>query len=169
MYIPNLNPKNYGTDRFFSSKDLWNENGRTIIFFGDVWFSENCIKKIFNYKKRKWVIFSRTNASKITGKRYGEIFAFSFYNENNEYLLSCLHKTLNAYIEKKIRRCQGWHLYRVLSGIKPLNKHIIKGNIINIDDFTDDFDFPEDYETWMKNRKEWKKQKFELLTIGKIR
>lgn len=169
LYIPKLNPKNYDTDKFLSSKELWNENGRTIIFYGDVWFSDDCIKKIFNFKKREWIAFSRKGRGKISGGLGGENFAFSFYDEYNEYTISCLRKVLNAYLQKKIHRCGGWELYREIIGLPPTDKHIIKGSLINIEDFTDDFDYPEDYEIWMRTRKEWKKQKFKSFTIWKIR
>src|SRR5690606_1796938 len=51
LYIPTLNPANYDADKFLSSKDLWlRDEGRTIVFYGDVYFTEMAIKTILDFK-----------------------------------------------------------------------------------------------------------------------
>jgi len=161
LYIADLNPDNVDADKFLSSQNLWNKNGRTIVFYGDVWFSNNAIKKILNHKGKDWILFGRHHASKITGCPWGELFAQSFYPKDIPEHKANLHKIARAYKNKKIRRCGGWEHYRAMSGI-PLKQHKIKDRFYNIDDWTDDFDKPKDYERWIKNRANWHKKQLPM-------
>ena len=144
--------KNADADKFLSSKDLWNRKGRTLVIYGDVYFTEDAIKKIMKFKEKEWTLFCRPNASKITGTPWGECFAQSFYPQHIR-----LHKeNLNFIAYKKragqIKRCGGWEHYRAMTDQRDLNTHTMTTNYVEIDDWTDDFDYPKDYETWLENR-----------------
>lgn len=158
LYIADLNSENVDADKFLSSQKLWNRVGRTIVFYGDVWFSDDAISTIMDYKKRDWVLFARHTPSKITGCSWGECFAQSFYPKDIEEHRANLHKIANAYKNKQIKRCGGWEHYRAMAGI-PLAEHKVGKRYYNIDDWTDDFDKPEDYDRWTKNRKKAKGKK----------
>jgi len=147
-FVPKNNPYNAGADKYLNSEELWSRHGRTIVFLGDVWFSENCMKSIMDYKEKQWIAFGRKGRSKTTGHQYPEIFAQSFFPQDLELHESCIHKIIKAYHEKKIRRCIGWEHYRCMIGLEPTNKHIVDEKFFNVDDFTDDFDYPLDYKTW---------------------
>ena len=43
----------------------------------------------------------------------------------------------------KLKRGGGWEFYERMHGVTG-------DHFVTIDDFTDEFDFPEDYERWMK-------------------
>lgn len=52
-------------------------------------------------------------------------------------------------------KMDGWEHYRAMTGQENLNKHTVTTNFVEIDDWTEDFDFPKDLEEWLKNRKIW--------------
>lgn len=150
-YEAKLNSENGDADKFLSSKDLWNKEGRTIVFWGDCYFTESAINKIMTYPIREWTLFARFGSSMYTGCVWGECFAQSFYSGDIEKHGTHLNKLVSLYKSGELPRCGGWEHYRSIVGIENLNSHEHRGNFVDIDDFTDDFDFPEDYDRWKKN------------------
>ena len=49
----------------------------------------------------------------------------------------------------RVVSCGAWAIYRHLQGL-PLRKHRCRQNFLDIDDFTEDFDVPEDYDRWIE-------------------
>jgi hypothetical protein len=82
LFRPVLNESNAGADKFLSSRELWNRNGRTIILYGDVYFTEEAIVAIFEYPHADWRLFGRAFESTFTGSDHGECFGISFYHES---------------------------------------------------------------------------------------
>jgi len=168
LFIPKINSIENGVDKYLNSKELWNKQGRTLIFLGDVWFSEETMKQIIQYDKKEWVIFARKGKSKVNGCMHGEIFAQSFYPKDIPEHEKNLLKIVEAYQQKLISKGSGWHHYRCMIGLEPTDKQIFKDKLFNIDDFTDDFDYPLDYYTWLahRNKKNWFIiQKFSILHV----
>lgn len=143
---------NADVDKFLSSKHLWNEEGRTLVVYGDCYFTEEAIHTVINYPAREWTLFCRPNASSITGTRWGECFVQSFYPEHIEEHERSLHRVAELQKSGELKSGGGWHHYRVMEGLPP-KKHAMRNRYVEIDDWTDDFDFPSDYEQWMKNRR----------------
>jgi len=162
QYIAQLNYKqNADADKFLSSKALWNRNGRTIVLYGDVYFTEAAIKTIIGYQEKSWTLFCRKRASKLTGTPWGECFAQSFYPEDIPKHEAALHRVAKLYKDKIIDRCGGWEHYRAMVGF-PDNKirsKLFNGHCVEIDDLTDDFDYPEDYDRWITMRKDCANQR----------
>jgi hypothetical protein len=155
-YLANINyEKNADADKFLSSKELWSQSGRTIVFYGDCYFSEDAIDRILGEHRRDWVLFCRPGRSKITGSQWGECFAQSFYPESLDEHEAALHKVADLYKMKVIGRCGGWEHYRVMAGLpdEKVGLPIMKGRFVEINDWTEDFDFPSDYDGWVKRRK----------------
>ncbi len=150
LFIPNLNPDNVDADKFLSSESLWNEDGRTIVLYGDVYFTDEAMDTIVNYKEKDWRLFGREGASEHTGCGWGECFAQSFYTEHIEKHREMLHKIRDDYKAEKIYRCGGWEHYRAMEGF-DLTEHKIGDKFYEIDDFTEDFDTPEDFTNFIKN------------------
>jgi CTP:phosphocholine cytidylyltransferase-like protein len=147
--------KNHDADKFLSSKELWSKKGRTIVIYGDCYFTDEAIEKIVNFKKRDWTLFCRPNPSKITGHRWGECFAQSFYPENIAEHEEKLHYIAELSKSGVIRRCGGWEHYRAMTGrtdSKVRRPHTMKGRYILIDDWTEDFDEPQDLNDWLLRR-----------------
>ena len=136
--------------KFLSSRELWNETGRTIVLLGDVWFSENAIKTIFKNPTDDWTAFGRAEGSKFTGHPYGELFAQRFTcDKEHEKNLLFLDDMYRAGTCKRI--ASGWAHYQLMIGKDP-NIHAVGPRFVEIDDFTDDFDCPEDFDAWMAGR-----------------
>lgn len=141
-------------EKFTSSRKLWNDNGRTVFLFGDTYFTDEALKEIMEYPEADWVFFGRPFGSKFTGKPYGEIYAFSFYDGH----ISLIDKSVRRIqqLEKFgwIDRTNGWSLYRAMMGIPDeiMNRHLVGDNFVNIDDFTEDFDYPIDYTRLIENK-----------------
>lgn len=137
------------------SKHLWAtatqkyNNKTTLILFGDVYFTDEAINKIVN---------NITMADDYCFYGYqgnqhkkGEIYGVSFKHIFNNDLWKKILEVKKDYDDKIIKRFLTWEIYRKLQSI-DLKKHEIKNSFIEIDDITDDFDFPEDYDKWVYNR-----------------
>src|SRR5690606_37023468 len=108
---------NADADKFLSSKHLWNKDGRTLVFYGDCYFTEEAMDTIINFEKEEWTLFCRPNASKITGTPWGECFAQSFYPQHIKRHEDKLNEIAHLHKTKQIKRCGGWEHYRAMVDI----------------------------------------------------
>lgn len=149
-------PKDHETPawKYLSSEKYWDTNLTTITLLGDVWFSDIAIDKIFRHDIDDWLAFGRLDKSKFTGCPYGEIFALKIANHqlhlNSLILLNKLYKAklCNSH-------ASGWALLQIISNEDP-NLISPGNNFVEVDDFTEDFDFPEDYIRWVSARENFK-------------
>lgn len=141
-------------DKFLSSSDQWSDT-KTIIVFGDVYFTDEAVEAIVT-NDREWCFFLRQNASQITGKPWGEIFALCFNASFNKIMLDSINDiVLNKNFSNSLLPA-GWTLLTYLLKVKIIEKIFLPNNgyaYVSIDDWTEDFDFPIDFDTWNKNRK----------------
>ena len=135
--------------KIYSSNHLWSDD-KTIIVFGDVYFTDSAVEKIV-YNQDDYKFFMRKGPSKHTGKGHKEIFAFAFVGGMNE--------KIKQYIEELVEKKQGgagaWRLYLHMHGFKGSNYYVdyFKTNgYVEINDWTDDFDRSEDIVRWEKMR-----------------
>ena len=153
LHKPVLNPDNVGADNWLSSMPLWNKEGRTYFIFGDIWFSEDAMKRIFDPEtKDMWFVYGRENRSRFTGKEWEEWFCMSFLPKDHDHVQKTLERVRDDFNDGRIGRAGGWEFYRALKIDDPVNHFVI------IDDFTEDFDFPVDYDRWIKNREKYLKK-----------
>jgi hypothetical protein len=127
---------------YAASRPWWAATGRTVLLLGDVVWSPQGLARVLTghgLTPRWW---GRRGASRITGCRYGEIFAASWFG-GHARLLDRHIALVDAATE--ITRPAGWKLYRSVRGL-PMGRHSISGGWNQIDDETDDIDRPEDYE-----------------------
>jgi len=154
LFVPVKHPEYADADKFLSSEILWNTNGRTITLFGDVFFSEEAITKIISCNRETWTVFGRQFGSFFTGTKYGEIFAHSFFPKDIAKHKECLEILVNAVKSKDAKKGSGWEHYKVMQGVRGRDirrsKIMIDDNFIEINDWTEDFDFPEDYDRFIK-------------------
>lgn len=160
QYIAKLNITNGDADKFLSSKELWNQQGRTIVLYGDCYFSEEAIEKIIRYKLLDWTLFCRPWKSEYTGCEYGECFAQSFYSKDLKRHEDCLYEMIEMKNKGLLSRCGGWEHFMIISGLRNEKSDMDYSDIkmFIIDDWTEDFDTPEDYDKWMLNRQELLKE-----------
>lgn len=108
--------------------------------YGDVYYTEKAIKTIVN---------TDTNDILFFGSEM-EIFAIKV--KDKEKFLWHKKNVKKRYLNGEIWRCIGWEVYRSLNDI-PFDQHIIQNMYCKILDETDDIDYPEDYEKFVKERK----------------
>lgn len=139
----------YDFGKMYSSNHLWSED-RTIIVFGDVYFTDIAVNKIVSNNK-EYMFFIRKYPSKFTGKKYGEIFALSFSGGTSDKI----KKLLEDLIERKQEGVGAWQLYfymHNINNIRDIRKHTVGKSFIEINDWTEDFDKPEDLINWERMR-----------------
>jgi hypothetical protein len=155
MYVPGQGRNLKDMAKFMSSQTIWSDD-RTVLVFGDVYFTDEAVETIMSDTKQ-WRFYLRKEASEITGKPWREIFGISFDASFN--------KDMNTAILRVVSRntassAGGWHLLMELLRTEDRNKLFMTDDHININDWTEDFDFPKDLDTWEEKRMAWlKKQK----------
>jgi hypothetical protein len=159
LYIPSLKGENADADKFLSSRELWNELGRTVILYGDVYFTGGAMDKIMNHPHPGWNLFGRVGASSFTGGNHGECFAISFYHDYIPEFEAALRRIINLWFNGRIDRCGGWEVYKAMIKMPDdvfffHDEPLVGRRFTNIDDWTEDFDWPIDYETFLARRKE---------------
>lgn len=161
LYIPKLTPEYHDADKFLSSRDLWlRDEGRTIVVYGDVYFTEKAIKTIVDYKPDEWVLFCRPYESYLT-ENGAECFAQSFYSEQIGEHENALFKAIRYYNAGKLNRIGGWEHYGIMIDLTlpQIHRRFICDRIKVITDWTDDFDTPKFYEHFKMRRAEHEKSK----------
>lgn len=133
-----INYWDYEIERFYYVK------GNVIYLYGDTYYTEDAMNKIlyddFNF-------YGRKGGSLITGKPYEEIFAVK---GDGDKIRECVEKVRELYKEKKIKRCIGWELYEAYHNL-PITYPVPSFEFLGeINDETEDFDSPEDYEEYIK-------------------
>lgn len=107
--------------------------------YGDVYYTEEAIKNIINTPTDEILFF---------GSNW-EIFAIKIVNK--KLFMEHKYKVKKLYLNKLIDRCIGWEIYRSLNNI-PFDEHRITDRYFKILDGTDDIDYPEDYEKFVKEK-----------------
>lgn len=116
--------------------------GRTIILLGDVFYTEPAIDRILSSNISP-VFFGRSGASLRTGKPYRELFGMGFDVSSADQILKALENVHQHTISGGGGRL--WQLYSTVVGF-PLNQsRVEQKHFLEINDFTDDFDLPQDY------------------------
>jgi hypothetical protein len=138
-------------DKFASSISLWLPKGRTVIVFGDVYFTDEAIHAIMT-NTEDWRFYLRPGPSSITGKDCKEIFAVTFDDSALGLFQSAVTK-LRHYKTS----AAGWSLFRFLTigtpSASPTDKRMFNyGRHVVIDDWTEDFDYPHDLDNWEAKR-----------------
>jgi hypothetical protein len=153
LYVIKADNTNWkDASKFLSSKNLWLPNGRTILVFGDVYFTNDAVKTIVK-NKDPFKFFLRSGPNEETGARWKEIFALSFDQTMTQKIgQSLLYLVSTA----QAQRQAGWALYKHLVGT-TVNGLFNNPHFVEINDWTEDFDFPEDLEMWENHRKLAKK------------
>lgn len=129
--------KGYWVDAFYPSDEP------VCYLYGDVYYSENCIKTIINTETNDILFFASTIPCRPNYfKMWEEPFAFKVVNQKRfkEAIQTC-----------KIKRDAGetkrepisWEVYRVLNNI-PINIHKITTGFIAINDESTDIDCEDD-------------------------
>jgi len=112
-------------DGILKTQLLWSD--RTIVLLGDVCFSNSAINLLLT-SGMDYFILGRKGENKISGKRAGELFALSFFEDRQSEVVKQLISVLNSGGKKL------WDLYNAF----PIT-------LYETCDSTDDTDSPEAY------------------------
>lgn len=143
LLVPDLEPTNYGADKFLSSRRLWSRDGRTLVAYGDVRFSDEAVSRIVSHESRDWRLFARFGPSSVYGGDRGECFAQSFWPNDIGDHLAALRLIVRLRQSRVLGQIGGWQHYRAMEGLF-LDEHARGPRFVEIDDETDDLDYPED-------------------------
>ncbi|MEM9709410.1 MAG: NTP transferase domain-containing protein [Pseudomonadota bacterium] len=143
------NPDAAPSSKFLSSREEWNADGWTTLAFADVWWSSTALQLVDLELPGLIIFIGRKGPSRFTECAYGEIFALRFGAESHGIIENALAE-VDALHSKKTPQPSGWGLYRTLkSHLK--DDGAAQAVFLDVDDYTDDFDFPRDYKRWTKN------------------
>lgn len=112
----------------------------TIYLHGDVYYSENAIKKIINLNPVENTFIGNEIARNKEHKNWGEPFGWIIVNQNK--FRKAIEETKKLQDEGKLERgyAISWELYRVMNGTDPNYMLINDNNYLSIDDETIDID-----------------------------
>jgi hypothetical protein len=146
-----IDDTSFEMNKFGSSMEMWLENGKTVILFGDVYFSDEAIDLIMT-NTEDWRFYLRPGPSNVTGKNCKEIFAITF----DSSVLNLFKSAVTKLRDYKTSAA-GWSLFRYLTlgspSIPPNDTRMFNyGRHVVINDWTEDFDYPIDIKNWETNR-----------------
>jgi hypothetical protein len=149
LYTPEIDDSPKEMSKFISSHDLWldKKNSKNILVFGDVYFTDDAVRTIVS-DKDEWKFFLRRKGSIITGKPHKEIFAISF---SSSMSVTFSHKIFMLYVSvSEILSAGGWHLFKdmTLGNARSRQELFKNGGFVEINDWTEDFDYPKDLDNW---------------------
>jgi len=142
-----------GATKFVNTRRYWSETERTVLLFGDCWLEDDTMDAILGCDDREWVTWCRWGKSEVTGCRYGENFAVSFFPEHVAAYMAAIRVTVETHRKGVIDRSGGWEVARAMGGARgrAIRRYARYSNMRHVGwGFSDDFDKPEDYDRWVE-------------------
>lgn len=142
--------------KFIGTADLWATDARTVILWGDCFYTDAAADIIAFHNRYQLEYFRRPWPSKVTGKRWDESFGVSFGPDEHYRVLGAaweVHRRWEAgeLAPRDGTHCPVWEHYAVAYGLpNDVSQMIDTPGQTVIDDFTDDIDSPGDYHTWLE-------------------
>lgn len=137
-------------------RELWSDHSRTVILLGDCWYSDEAMQTILEHPGPEPCLFARFGPSRITGKPWAEPFANSFLPADHNRHESALRQAQAMKDKGRAKRAGLWEAYKLEhgqgGGFTYRTRNL--GHAVEIDDWTEDFDGPEDYDRWLDRRAE---------------
>lgn len=153
---PRRRPELGDIDKIASSAHLWSTTETTTIVFGDIWLSDHAITTITTTDVADWTVYGRLNGSKLTGKRWNENWAIALAPDAHKLALRGIDHVTDLRRRGLIKRNRVSQWYLVMAGVP--DGQVCRwpgrslGHFVEIDDWTEDFDRPEEYDTWLQRR-----------------
>lgn len=154
------------SDRYYSSMEYWSETGPTVLIWGDVFFTEEALRKVTT-PFHSWVRTGRTGTGIY--KAYGEEFSIGFTPSYRNQMIDAMNRVESITKERGVQLFGA--VYLAMFGLS--DDEIIAhsdsgrkpnlGNMIEINDLTDDFDTPEDYNRFLMH---YDKREGNRIVIG---
>lgn len=161
-----LDPSRKQADKLLSSEHLWNASGRTLALFGDVYFTDAAMDAIVG-STEPWAAFGRSGGSQFTGCDHRELFGFAFDADERSRMRDAADRCLRIHHAGQMGGWSGgWQIYAAATGApddQVGRRFVDRGNFVDIDDWTDDFDRPKDWDRWCWH---WAKASTEKRAVG---
>lgn len=145
VHCSRIAPKEYSciAETLLSSSSAWGMSN--IVLLGDVFYTNKAIAKIV-HPMNAIQFYGRPWPSRYTNCVHGEIFGFSFKESFRKELTK--HLSLVANYHKRGGLGNLWNIYQSIIDA-PFNSKVRENSIFKIiDDFTEDFDTPNDYQRY---------------------
>ena len=100
--------------------------------YGDTYYSESALHEIINKETQDMHFFGNSKSIVAVKVKDGELFR------------KHVSRVRQLYLEGAIKKCIGWQVYQSFTGL-PFEEKIIGPNFTVLDDDTEDFNTPEEY------------------------
>lgn len=131
----------FTVESFLSTRTYW--GGQVIVLLGDVFYSNASIK-IMGADNRSFRFYGKVGNSKLGSSSHGEIYAFKFLKDFQEDIEDFARQACENM--QKSGFCNLWDLYHLITGLPYRSGVIEKRSFTVINDFTEDFDRPSEFE-----------------------
>lgn len=139
-------------DKLFATCKLWSKKSRTIILWGDCFYSEAAVESIVTHDSDDLHYWRRSGPSSVTGHRWDESFALSFGPQDHQRVIDAAFVVLELWVRGKVKRDHMFMHYAAALGLpNPADVTAVvdtPGQTL-IDDWTDDFDSPAEWVGWI--------------------
>lgn len=153
LFTPVERPDDFECSIYTWAEPLWAFNqGRTVFLYGDTFYTPTALLQILDYRPREWHLWARFKESSITGKTWPEVWAHSFWPEQSGEEIAAIVAVTALRRKGKLRRASIYEMYKWRhNALLPFTydqKDL--GGLTQIDDWTEDFDFPKDYDEFVR-------------------
>jgi len=146
-------PTGCDQDKFFATRRLWAPDDRTVLLWGDCFYTEQAMATIVDGADGVHY-YRRPGPSAITGHEWDESFAVSFWPHDHDSVCASAARVFQGWCDGLLHTTHIRTHYAATLGFAdddlddPDLLVDTPGQTI-IDDETDDFDYPRDYERWL--------------------
>jgi hypothetical protein len=135
------------------SAHCWHPEHRTIILFGDVYFTNQAMDTILDRDPGKAVLWFGRSHSLNVGSHWKELFGLSFNPITHVYFYRHIRHVREVRFRLNRGNEGGWLLYRSMQGLNiEGSTPVTTTNFVEIDDETTDFDSPADYDEFITSQ-----------------
>jgi hypothetical protein len=154
IFTPTYRPNDFECSIYTWTSELWNQNGRTVYLYGDTFYTDAAIATILGFTPEEWHLFARFKESSVTGKPWPEVWSHSFWPEQINEEVVMITGAVEARHRFGYPRASIYEMYkerfgRLVGGFSYDQTNL--GAMTEIDDWTEDFDFPKDYDLFCLN------------------
>ena len=124
-----------------------------IVLLGDVFFTRQALKSIVDNEASEVVFYCRYGPSLISNRNWGEIFGLSFSHSLRDELIETAKMVYSFFRQGLIPRDAVWEVAKLHGGV-PINllrTHPRLDSYFEINDHTDDVDYPADVDKIRKS------------------
>ncbi|HUX77920.1 MAG TPA: hypothetical protein VMY40_14910 [Anaerolineae bacterium] len=141
-----------GFDKVTCGRSRWSAGGRTFIVWGDVWWTGTAVRRICAPGQPPLMWYGRNRDSLVTGKPWRELWGLSVLPEQRDQLVALCLAGAGLFKSHRIPRDLAWTVYQLANGQAPTAPPRDSENLLEVDDWTEDFDHPSDLDRWLAAR-----------------